>query len=167
MGWRLEVNHPLYGLAWLGGGELICQLGRLWVPGPRFPPPQPPPGCRRAQVLVGFFRRSCWSSRRRTFWVADPFLWRLHTAYIAEFRSMRWDLAQSGWNFAAIARLLPLLLSLAAALFLCAAARPPFWRAQLALALVPAGFEFALAAQQLRWWGLASGMALATLLPFL
>ena len=24
LGWRLEVNHPLYALAWLGGGELLC-----------------------------------------------------------------------------------------------------------------------------------------------
>ena len=165
MGWRLEVNHPLYGLAWLGGGELICQLGRLWVPGG-------PEGRRPNRLLaagaaglVGLLPAVLVVFRRRTFWVADPFLWRLHTVFIAEFRSMRWDLAHSDWNFAAIARLLPLLLSLPPLLFLCRRGTAPFWRAQLALAVVPAGFEFALAAQQLRWWGLASGLALATLLP--
>lgn len=27
LGWRLEVNHPLYALAWWGGGELVAALG--------------------------------------------------------------------------------------------------------------------------------------------
>jgi hypothetical protein len=27
MGWHLEVNHPLYALAWLGGGELVARVG--------------------------------------------------------------------------------------------------------------------------------------------
>ena len=166
LGWRLEVNHPLYGLAWLGGGELICQLGRLWVPGAAASRRPNPLLAAGAAGLVGLLPAVLIVSRRQTFWVADPFLWRLHTVFIAEFRSMRWDLAHSDWNFAAIARLLPLLLSLPPLLFLCRRGTAPFWRAQLALAVVPAGFEFALAAQQLRWWGLASGLALATLLPF-
>ena len=165
MGWRLEVNHPLYGLAWLGGGELLCQLGRHWTPGPK---------AARANrgfaigacVLVGLLPAALLLTRGRTFWVADPFLWRLHNSYIAEFKSMAWELAQSGWNFGAIARILPLLLTIPPLLFLCRRATASFWKAQLILALVPAGLEVALAAQQLRWWGLASGLALATLLPF-
>jgi hypothetical protein len=164
MGWRLEVNHPLYGLAWLGGGELICQIGRHWAPGARNA------GIDRrlaigAAILVGLLPAVVLFTHGRTFWVADPFLWRLHTGYIAEFHSMFWDLAQSGWNFSAIARVLPLLLSIPSLVFLLRRGTPGFWKAQLMLALVPAGLEFALAAQQLRWWGLASGLAFATLLP--
>lgn len=30
LGLRLEVNHPLYGLAWLGGGWLVAEFG-VWV----------------------------------------------------------------------------------------------------------------------------------------
>lgn len=31
LGMRLEVNHPLYALAWAGGGELLCRLQRWLV----------------------------------------------------------------------------------------------------------------------------------------
>jgi hypothetical protein len=165
MGWRLEVNHPLYGLAWLGGGELICQLGRRWVPGAVSGRSD-----RRlavgAAILIGLLPAAALIARSRTFWVADPFLWRLHTGYIAEFHGMFWDLTQSGWNFAAIARVLPLLLSIPPFVLLLRRGTGGFWKAQLALALVPAGIELALAVQQIRWWGLATGIALATLLPF-
>jgi len=165
MGWRLEVNHPLYGLAWLGGGELICQLGRLWAPGPN------PASLNRRSVLgacalVALLPTVLLLTRSRTFWVADPFLWRLHTEFIAEFHSMFWELTQSHWSFAAIARLLPLLLSLPAVALLCRRGTGGFGKAQLILALAPAGVELALAVGQLRWWGLATGVALATLLPF-
>jgi hypothetical protein len=165
MGWRLEVNHPLYGLAWLGGGELICQLGRLWAPGPRTAPLN-----RRsvlgACALIALLPSVLLFTRGRTFWVADPFLWRLHTSFIAEFHSMPWELAQSHWSFAAIGRLLPLMLSLPALALLCLRGTGEYWKAQLILALAPAGLELALAVGQLRWWGLATGVALAALLPF-
>jgi len=164
MGWRLEVNHPLYGLAWLGGGELICQLGRHWGPAARTAPVS-----RRmvlgACVLIVLLPSVLFLTRGSTFWVADPFLWRLHTAYIAEFHSMPWELAQSGWSFAAIARFLPLMLGIPPLLFLCRRGTAAFWKAQLILVLVPAGLELALATEQLRWWGLATGVALAALLP--
>jgi hypothetical protein len=165
MGWRLEVNHPLYGLAWLGGAELICQLGRLWAPGAR-PAPTDRLIVLGSCALIALLPTVLILTRGRTFWVADPFLWRLHTAFIAEFHSMFWELAQSHWNFAAISRLLPLLLSMPALALLCRRGTGGFGKAQLILALAPAGLELVLAAGQLRWWGLATGVALATLLPF-
>lgn len=33
LGWRLEVNHPLYALAWLGGGWLIALFAGWWING--------------------------------------------------------------------------------------------------------------------------------------
>lgn len=33
LGWRLEVNHPLYALAWLAGAEIIAQVMPLLTPG--------------------------------------------------------------------------------------------------------------------------------------
>jgi hypothetical protein len=33
LGWRLEVNHPLYALAWLGGGEFIARASERWLDG--------------------------------------------------------------------------------------------------------------------------------------
>src|SRR5208283_5985091 len=129
MGWRLEVNHPLYGLAWLGGGELICQLGRRWVPG-AIPGRSDSRLAVGGAILAGLLPAVALIARSRTFWVADPFLWRLHTAYIAEFHGMLWDLTQSGWNFSAIARVLPLLLSIPPLVFLLRRGTAGFWKAQ-------------------------------------
>jgi hypothetical protein len=166
MGWRLEVNHPLYGLAWLGGGELLCQLGLYWAPEKRAVLGRSGlVHLAAGAILIGLLPLVALLTRDRTFWVADPFLWRLHTLYIAEFHSMRWQLAQSGWNFAAAGRLLPLLLSVPPLAYFGLRSTPSFWRSQLILALVPAGVELALAAQQLRWWGLASGVAFVAVLP--
>jgi hypothetical protein len=166
MGWRLEVNHPLYGLAWLGGGELLCQLARYWAP--------PTAAARRPQLglaigagaLIALLPAVVGLTSGQTFWVADPFLWRMHTAYIAEFQSMRWFLVHGGWGLSPVACVLALLVSVPPLFFLLRRGPNRFWKAQLALALVPAAVEFALTAQQVRWWGLASGIACATLLPF-
>ena len=35
LSWRLEVNHPLYALAWWGGGELVAQLAEWRLGAPR------------------------------------------------------------------------------------------------------------------------------------
>ncbi|MCE9613756.1 MAG: hypothetical protein K8T26_05735 [Lentisphaerae bacterium] len=39
MGWRLEVNHPLYALAWLGGGGILAIAGEWLATGARKPFP--------------------------------------------------------------------------------------------------------------------------------
>jgi hypothetical protein len=85
MGWRLEVNHPLYALALLGGGDLVARLGSV--------------GTRRGEA-----RQRVWLAvdgaaaaiapatiafaASASFRVADPFLWTLHENYIHEFRSL-------------------------------------------------------------------------------
>jgi hypothetical protein len=95
MGWRLEVNHPLYAFAWLGGSWLLCRILE---------------GRRDGKFL---FRKSGdWLKAvlcvvvaaapiaaitlagDRVFWVSDTFLLALHKEYISEFQSiagiLRW-----------------------------------------------------------------------------
>jgi hypothetical protein len=95
MGWRLEVNHPLYAFAWLSGSWLLCRILE---------------GRRDGKFL---FRKSGdWLKAvlcvvvaaapiaaitlagDRVFWVSDTFLLALHKEYISEFQSiagiLRW-----------------------------------------------------------------------------
>ena len=88
LGLRLEVNHPLYALAWLGGGDLLCRLVRS-LAGNDFAKP----GRDRLVALAGVtgflsLPAVILLTKERTFWVADPFVWALHTDYIKEFSSL-------------------------------------------------------------------------------
>jgi tetratricopeptide (TPR) repeat protein len=84
MGFRLEPNHPLHALAWLGGGELIAQIGERWL-APR-------------EERWANLRRLAWPiaavlpaplvimiGGTRVFTPIDPFLVTLHRDYIQEF----------------------------------------------------------------------------------
>lgn len=51
-GWRLAWNHPLYALAWLGGGELLHRGARWWGEGRR-------PEGKGAWVVVGLAALAC------------------------------------------------------------------------------------------------------------
>jgi tetratricopeptide (TPR) repeat protein len=87
LGFRLEPNHPLHALAWLGGGELIAQFGERWL-APR-------------EERWGNWRRALWPllavsaapavvliGRQSVFTLVDPFLATLHRDYIQEFLPM-------------------------------------------------------------------------------
>lgn len=84
---RLEPNHPFYALAWLGGGELIAQLGERWLGEPaarwrglhRLIAPVLAVSVAPLTVLIG---------RASVFVPLDPFLSRLHNDYIQEFLPM-------------------------------------------------------------------------------
>ncbi len=95
LGWRLEVNHPLYALSWWAGAELTaCALEALAAP----------PGQRRVPGLI-LARCAVWAvpaslapalvilwRGSAVFLPLDPFLARLH-ATIAEFLPFQTRLA--------------------------------------------------------------------------
>jgi hypothetical protein len=167
LGWRLEVNHPLYALAWLGGGEFLGIAGAALTgnPGDRRRP-----GWTillRWAALLAILPAAVLLTGSRTFLVSDPFLWKLHTAYIIEFQGLGSYLARRGYDLTGWVRLWPFVLPLIGLILLLRPRLDSFRSSQLALALVPAMVEFLLASQQIRWWGLASGLALLTALPWL
>jgi tetratricopeptide (TPR) repeat protein len=87
MGLRLEANHPLYSLAWLGGGEVIAQVCERWSgpAGRRWERPERllwPLGLILLPALVIAVGRAS------VFVVSDPFLARLHSEYIQEFQPL-------------------------------------------------------------------------------
>lgn len=89
MGWRLEVNHPLYAFAWLGGSWLLCRVLEGRREG-KFPFRKSGDSVKAvlcvlvaaapvvAIILAG----------DRVFWVSDGFLLALHKEYIMEFQSV-------------------------------------------------------------------------------
>ena len=84
LGMRLEANHPLLALGWLGGGELVAELSARWLA---------PRGQRSGRWLsvlwpilgVGATPLALAIGGSSVFIVLDPFLARLHSNYIQEF----------------------------------------------------------------------------------
>ncbi len=101
MGLRLEVNHPLYSLAWVGGAWTIAVMGIYFSKLGSKPNPfpwrkliWPISACALlpAVILVG---------RNSVYLIMDPFLWHLHQN-IAEFLPlmMRIKLGGLTWQMA-------------------------------------------------------------------
>jgi tetratricopeptide (TPR) repeat protein len=164
LGWRLEANHPLYALAWLGGGELIAEIAEWWLAAP-------------AQSRLAW-RRLAWPlltvlapplviliGGQKVFILLDPFLARLHSNYIQEFLPI-WRVVR-GANATMIFQVilvdcLPLLAGLATLSFLRREAPIVLWFATLA------GLLFNLMAWwQSRWLLNSSGVQICLALVLL
>lgn len=89
MGWRLEVNHPLYAFAWLGGGWILDQAA-AWRATGRFPIRGFGGSLRWILALVACVAplAAILFAGDRVFWVSDKFLLSLHKEYILEFQSL-------------------------------------------------------------------------------
>lgn len=167
LGWRLEVNHPLYALAWAGAGDWLARLqgrrqGRpLWT-------------TSRDGLLAlacGLVLAAPPLLMRlypaQTFVVADQFLWTLHADYISEFapllpRLLGADGVSLAEELLVRINLLPLI-GLVAVGLLWRGQLPPKSRALLALSLAPAVLASLLAWSQVRWLHLAAALWLAVL----
>lgn len=154
LGWRLEVNHPLYALAWLGAGELLragALAARRGISGLS----------RRDRVaggtgfvLAGLLPLVIATTAERTFVVADPFIWRLHSLYISEFGGLAHTLSR-GVSVGAVALCLPVLCILPVLVLAVRRSTPAEWRTEACLALLPALTGWLMGWQQVRWLGLA------------
>lgn len=155
LGMRLEVNHPLYALAWVGGGELIALFGEWRATRVR------PPVWRVALASVAVAAAPIvilvW--RAAVFLPLDPQLATLH-AGINEFTSLYSFARHLGIGYlarylASLALLLPALLVLRR--------RQPLRRGLALAAVVTLGLG-AMGAMQVRWWLPASAAELCLLL---
>lgn len=167
LGWRLEVNHPLYALAWIGAGEALSgavvamQSGATQV-------------SRRAagRALVGaglvaLLPLTIALTSTQTFVVADSFLWQLHTRYIGEFQSLARLFATQGVSWEWVGICLPVLLLLPPALRLVDAHTPRETKALLMVAFAPAALSWCLGAVQIRWLSQAFALTVPLLATFL
>ncbi|HVS54080.1 MAG TPA: hypothetical protein VHD62_17120 [Opitutaceae bacterium] len=163
---RLEVNHPLHAAAWLGGGELLrLAIGAMARERSARTRRDVALGVGGAlllvlPVLVVMF------AGEKTFAIADPFLLRLHTRYIAEFQGVVRLLAVKGFGETWIETCLPLLLLLPPIVALLRRATPDEARAEIALVLAPALVGAAMSVNELRWLGLAFALSVPALAVF-
>ncbi|MDI1336688.1 MAG: hypothetical protein PSU94_10965 [Lacunisphaera sp.] len=151
LGWRLEVNHPLYALAWAGAGDLLARLrGGLKSPAAiasALAVAAPP-------LLIGL-------APAQTFVVADKFLWALHVDYISEFAPL-WPRLRDAETMLVQVNVLPLI-GLAGLWLLGRGELAARHRALLALSLLPAALLTLLTLSQVRWLHLACALWLGVL----
>ena len=163
MGLRLEVNHPLYALAWAAGGEVLCRWASILGARPTDARGRDGWVGAIALLLAAVAPLTLWMTRRDSFVVADSFLWRLHRDYISEFQGLPDYLARGGYGWSALAPCFPVLVLLPG---IWLANRPGTARASRALllqALFPALCILPLAWSQVRWWSLESALLIPVL----
>lgn len=162
-GLRLEVNHPLYALAWLGAGDLLCRLCRF-LRGERFIQSQwSLLGIIGSVVAVALLPLLVAFAKEKTFVVSDAFLWALHEDYIYEFRSL-FSLLKSVPLRTTLAseNVLPLLgIFMLIFLVFTKLLRP--WKALILFSLLPSVVMLCLALQQIRWLGISCAIWFAAL----
>ncbi|RRJ99027.1 hypothetical protein Ga0100230_012220 [Opitutaceae bacterium TAV3] len=148
LAWRLEINHPLYALAWLGGGELVA-LALEYLGGARWSAGR----WRRAAlaaaaVCVVPMVIVIW--RERVFVPLDPFVARIHQN-IGEFLSLPSRIAELGWRRFLDQTVLRVLLFILAAVTLWRMRRQPVAVLVLSFALAVALPMYAMGWWQMRW----------------
>ena len=162
---RLEANHPLYALAWIGLGELLTQTER-WFAQRKF-------ACTRGQAAWLVVGIAALAALPITLWLAktqffDPLATRLSGlpdgAVAGNFA--KW-IVRDGLTGAVAATCLPLLLVGTGLWQLVRRRTGAAARAALAIAAGPVLLTLALACSQLRWWNLFDGMLLALLMATL
>lgn len=156
MGWRLEVNHPVYAFAWLAGAEFLTRLTQK-ISGGSFFRKTPVDALILAAstlavalpvLIIAIFPA-------QTFWVSDKFLLQLHNETIIEFRPLSATIASlpNPVEGAFTLCFWPVFLSVCSALAFPRLVPP--WRTFLAFALSPAVLMQCLALNQVRWGNIA------------
>jgi hypothetical protein len=166
MGMHLEVNHPLYALALLGGGELLAHaqramLGRGWPRGWQWA------GVAAAALAVLALPLAVRVGGARWYGLLHPFMWHLHS-FVYECRpaALIFGAPSLRWLYSAGPQ--PLLIPLALLLIFYRHRGldiPRALRARLLLALVPSVLIFGLFLWQVRWASLWECMLVGLSVP--
>ncbi|HWA87071.1 MAG TPA: hypothetical protein VG710_12660 [Opitutus sp.] len=161
--WQLQAVHPLYGVAWIGAGELLTLL-------------QAPRGAGRPLARTGV------AALALAAMLAVPFaMWRTHSpgffaadlaaSYLTRMRDgasatsfLTW-LLQEGFGASVRATLLPLILLAPAIWLLLRRNAPAATATSVALTLGPVLVAIGFACWQLAWWNEVDAALVALLAP--
>ena len=161
---HLEWNHPLYGVAWLGAGELLARAV-AWIQG-RKPSWRPSDIVRLvlAVAAVASIPLVMHLTNSRGFISSDPASMRLSNqpGGVAWAGFGTW-LVHDGLTATVCATLLPLIILGPAGWMLLGRATKPESRVLLAFALGPVLVALGFACFQLSWWSLLDGTLLLLL----
>jgi hypothetical protein len=162
--WELRAIHPLYGVAWLGGGEILARSG-AWIQQRRFGRSVREIGVVvLAVAAVATVPFVMWRTHSRGFLEMDINVFRLTNLPDSAVATSLWAwLIHDGITLAAGATLLPLLLIGPAAWLLLRRETGPGPRTSIAIALGPVLVAFGFACRQLSWWSGFDGVLLALL----
>lgn len=170
MGWRLEVNHPLYAVAWLGGAFLL-KMATASISDRKLPPQTPKSiiflVLAMAALIAPVGLIACCAGQ--VFWVSDRFLLALHNKCIFEFQSLPKliQVTNSGLQFLTYYPW-PFLAGAGALLLTILKGWTPFCARAFCLVLPPTVFMQALSIYQVRWASASFAMwSVCALLIFL
>ena len=158
MDFEPRVNSPLYGLAWLGLGELLTRYAAWTSGGARQPTLRSWTITGLSAAAVALVPVALWLKGNHGFLADDlqsarPTL--LPEGAVA--KGLRDWVARDGLSGAFLAASLPLVLLVPAAWSLDSTKTPGRTRSAIAIALGPAaGLAFAFLVTRLRWWGMRS-----------
>jgi hypothetical protein len=159
---RLDVIHPLHGLAWLGLGELLAR-GVVWLQtGKQRLTRREKAVTSLAFVAVAMPVVLAFQARRELF-IPDPSSARLTALFDSAIApNLPTLMVHYGFSAMVMATLLPLILVIPA-LWLVARGPNPRTRNAVAIALGPVAVAIVLATFQLRWWALLDAVLLTLL----
>jgi tetratricopeptide (TPR) repeat protein len=162
MGMRLEVNHPLYAVAWAGAGELLFRICRRLRGGRLIEDPPDKAAIPLAVIAVAVLPALILIAPGRFFWVSDHFVWTLHRG-ISEFQNIFRHVHDFGIRRSlSTISILPLL-AIPAGLALGRARLDAYRKGMLAVTLFPAIVLGVLATAQVRWLGNQEALWIAVL----
>ncbi|MDX2079188.1 MAG: hypothetical protein SFU53_00230 [Terrimicrobiaceae bacterium] len=153
LGWRLEVNHPIWGLAWLAGSFVLSKvLGRMVLGRALWQSPTEALLLATAVVAAVAPLAVVALAPDRTFWVADRFLLAIHKQFIHEFQSLPTLVAMTEGNLAWLSYYPWAAVTLVGAIGLAIKKQlGPIGRIGLLLLAPPTLIMQALAIHQVRW----------------
>jgi hypothetical protein len=164
LSWRLESVHPLYGLAWIGGGELLARAA-AWIRGGK-----PSWSVRDIAVVavaaaaVAALPVAMKLTDSQGFLAPDLLSFRLTNQPDGEVAANFWAwMIRDGITPRIWAVVLPLALVAPAGWLMLRRKTEPAAQASLALALGPVAVAFGFACRELAWWSMLDVALLAVL----
>ncbi len=158
MGWHLEVNHPLYALAWLGAGDLLARVVG-WVAGRPLVEKRNLPVLLLSLAALAVPAVLIARHADRVFWVSDRFLLLLHMRFIQEFQSFARTLNDRPF-VGVLSEMFawPLFVVFGAVYLLARRQLSGRWLPMLCVAVMPAVVTFIESFAQIRWTILSMGL---------
>jgi hypothetical protein len=162
--WQLAAIHPIYGVAWLGGGEVLAQVTG-WIQRKKFErTPRNLSALALALAAIAAVPVAIAKAHGRGFLLPDPEslrLTKLPGGAVAQ--SFGAWISRDGLTLPVLATLLPLLLIVSAVWLLIRRPAGGGLRVSVALASGPVLVALGFACRQLVWWNSVDGLLLVLL----
>jgi len=161
-GWQLRAIHPIFAIAWLGGGEALARTA-AWIQGEKGRPALGNiAGWVCAGIGIAVVPIVMWRTHDLGFLAVDlPAMRLTRLAEAASAVNLAAWISADGMSPAVWATLLPLLVIGPAVWLLARGGTGAGQRSSIAIALGPVALALCFAFRQLRWWNEADALLMA------